>query len=155
MSSSFRFSVVPLTEVLNQDSDFFPEISRRVVLVVDDERIIADTLSIILRKHGYRVLTAYNGASALDLAYETEPDLLLSDVMMPGMTGIELAIILTKAMPECKMLLFSGQASTVDLLATAQALGHDFNVMTKPVHPADILRQIQERLAESQMLAMD
>jgi CheY-like chemotaxis protein len=155
MSPSFQFSIVPLVEVLGDESIVFSEPNRRIVLVVDDERIIADTLSIILRKHGYEVLTAYNGATALDLAYDTPPDLLLSDVVMPGMTGIELAIILTKAMPACKVLLFSGQASTVDLLVTAQAFGHDFNVMTKPVHPTDILRQIEERLAENQMLAMD
>ncbi len=155
MPGSFQFSVVPLAEVLRDESATFPETNGHVVLVVDDERIIADTLSIILRKHGYGVLTAYNGVAALDLAYETPPDLLLSDVVMPGMTGIELAIILTKAMPTCKVLLFSGQASTADLLMTAQALGHDFNVMTKPVHPTDILRQIEERLTGSQMLAMD
>jgi CheY-like chemotaxis protein len=155
MSGSIQFPVVPLSEVLRDTSAVFPEMKRPVVLVVDDERIIADTLSIILKKKGYGVLTAYSGAMALDLAYETPPDLLLSDVVMPGMSGIELAIVLTKGRPDCKILLFSGQASTVDMLTTAKALGHEFNVMTKPVHPTDILQQIEERLAEGQMLAMD
>ena len=63
--------------------------SKPRVLVVDDERVIADTLSAILSKHGFAVMTAYSGATALDLARVTPPDLLISDVAMPEMNGIE------------------------------------------------------------------
>ena len=59
--------------------------------------------------------------------------------MMPGMTGIELAIHFRKAQPECKVLLFSWQASTADLLEKPRAEGYDFDLLSKPVHPADLL----------------
>jgi CheY-like chemotaxis protein len=142
MSPSLKYDIVPVTEAPTDESDA----RKPVVLVVDDERVIADTLSIILRKSGFSTLTAYDGSSALQLAIERRPDLLISDVMMPGMTGIELAISLTQSVPECKILLFSGQAATVDLLETARAAGHNFTTLTKPVHPTDMLRRISECL---------
>jgi CheY-like chemotaxis protein len=121
---------------------------RRVILVVDDERIIADTLSVILTKKGFSVITAYEAESALELAARKQPDLLLSDVMMgPGMDGTQLAMQMVETLPDCKVLLFSGHAATVDLLATARDLGHDFTLMSKPVHPADLLAQIAESFA--------
>ena len=63
---------------------------------------------------------------------------------MPGMTGIELAIMLLSVVTDCKVLLFSGQAATVDLLAAARDIGHDFAILTKPVHPTDMLRRVSE-----------
>ena len=120
-----------------------PEKNQPVVLIVDDERVIADTLSIILSKSGFSTMTAYDGESALELARAVHPDLLISDVVMPEMTGVELAIAVTETVPGCKVLLFSGQATTVDLLEKARHRGHDF---TKPVHPTDMLRRISECL---------
>ena len=116
-----------------------PEKKQPVVLIVDDERVIADTLSIILSKSGFSTMTAYDGESALELARAVHPDLLISDVVMPEMTGVELAIAVTETVPGCKVLLFSGQATTVDLLEKARHRGHDFTILTKPVHPTDML----------------
>jgi CheY-like chemotaxis protein len=144
MSHLLKYEVVSLAEVPWNDSMCFPERRHSVVLVVDDERIIADTLSMILSKSGYDVLTAYDGMKALELARAVPPALLITDVMMPGMTGIELAIMLVSAVADCKVLLFSGQAATVDLLAAARDIGHDFAIMTKPVHPTEMLRQVSE-----------
>ena len=62
------------------------------------------------------------------------------------MSGIDLAIALTKLIPACKVLLFSGQAATIDLLAKAREDGHEFTTLTKPVHPTDMLRRISECL---------
>jgi FixJ family two-component response regulator len=66
---------------------------------------------------------------------------------MPGMTGIDLAISLSGTLPQCKVLLFSGQAATVDLLEEARRSGHDFTTLTKPIHPTDMLKRISECLA--------
>lgn len=65
---------------------------------------------------------------------------------MPGMTGVDLAITMKKSIPSCKVLLFSGQAATIDLLEKARHEGHDFTTLTKPVHPTDMLRRIHECL---------
>jgi CheY-like chemotaxis protein len=147
MSPDLNFKVVPLSEV--PCDAFIPatEKLRPMVLVVDDERIIADTLSVILTRSGFSVMTAYDGESALELAAAITPDLLLSDVMMgPGIDGTELAIQIVGIHPDCKVLLFSGHAATVDLLATARMSGHEFALLTKPIHPADLLSRIAESL---------
>jgi CheY-like chemotaxis protein len=145
MSPDLNFQVIPVSEVPLGEFVASAEKRRRVVLVVDDERVIADTLSVILSRSGFSVLTAYDGESALKLASTASPDLLLSDVMLgPGMDGTRLAIQLIDCCPECKVLLFSGHAATADLLANARAAGHEFALLTKPVHPADLLRRISE-----------
>jgi DNA-binding response OmpR family regulator len=146
MAKKLNFSVVPLTEVSMKDTVIHTGDRLPLVLVVDDERVIADTLSAILSRSGFDAITAYDGETALALAKATPPDLLISDVVMPGMTGVELAIALTQAIRTCKVLLFSGQAATVDLLEKARAFGHDFTTLTKPVHPTDMLRRVRESL---------
>jgi CheY-like chemotaxis protein len=140
MSNELKIEIVPISEVMKDKVSAF----RPVILVVDDERLIADTLSVILSGNGFDVLTAYDGESALELARRSAPNLLLTDVMMPGMTGIELALALTKTAPSCKVLLFSGQAATVDLLATAKEQGHQFNLLEKPIHPSDLISRISD-----------
>lgn len=149
MTPRFEVEVVPLSEVPKEDT-MLPKKFQPVVLVVDDERVIADTLSIILSKSGFSTLTAYDGANAFAIAREHTPDLLISDVMMPGITGIDLAIKVTQTIPGCKVLLFSGQAATVDLLEKARHAGHNFTTLTKPVHPTDMLKRISECLAAPQ-----
>jgi CheY-like chemotaxis protein len=147
MTTKLKFQVVPLTEVAREDEVVLRDKSRPVVLIVDDEKVIADTLSMILSKSGFTTMTAYDGISALEIAAAIAPDLIISDVVMPGMTGVELAIAVTQTLPSCKILLFSGQAATLDLLKEARRAGHDFTTLTKPVHPTDMLKRISECLA--------
>jgi CheY-like chemotaxis protein len=152
MPRPLKYEVVSLEEIPWNDSITFPTERESVVLVVDDERVIADTLSLILSKSGYNVLTAYDGKTALEIARSVPPALLITDVVMPGMTGIELAIMLVEVIPDCKVLLFSGQAATVDLLAAARDMGYEFTILTKPVHPTDMLRRVKERLDIQEMV---
>ena len=119
---------------------------RPVVLVVDDESAIADTLSEILTLSGYAAMPAYDGEEALETALLMPPELLITDVMLPGMSGIELAISMRRIFPDCRVLLFSGQAATSDLLIRAQTAGHHFTLLSKPVHPTDLLRRVSESL---------
>jgi CheY-like chemotaxis protein len=113
------------------------------VLVVDDERVIADTLAIILNQHGYEASAAYTGTGAVERARQLSPDLVISDVVMPDMNGIEAAILIREFLPACKILLFSGQAATADLLENARAQGHEFEILAKPVHPQDLLAKLR------------
>jgi DNA-binding response OmpR family regulator len=133
-----------MDQVPPEDSDAY----RPVVLVVDDESAIADTLTEILSRSGYAAMTAYDGNEALETALVTPPELLITDVILPGMSGVELAITVRRIFPDCKILLFSGQASTADLLATAKSEGHHFTLLTKPVHPRELLAHVSESLAE-------
>jgi DNA-binding NtrC family response regulator len=113
------------------------------VFVVDDETVIATTLTAILKQSGFDAVGFTNPLKALAAADEKSPDLLISDVVMPQLSGIDLAIQLKEKAPACKVLLFSGQASTADLLASAHEGGHDFALLSKPVHPTDLLNAIR------------
>jgi len=113
------------------------------VLVVDDEQIIADTLARILELNGYDASAVYTGTAAVESARALQPDLIISDVIMPDMNGIEAAIHIRDFLPGCKILLFSGQAATADLLENARAQGHEFEILAKPVHPSDLLARLK------------
>lgn len=119
--------------------------SRGVVFVVDDEGLIAKTLAMILNQTGFAASAFEDPYLALGAAADgLVPDLLISDVVMPGMSGIDLAVQFRSAYPTCKVLLFSGQVATADMLATAKLHGHDFEVLAKPVHPSDLLAKLRD-----------
>jgi DNA-binding response OmpR family regulator len=120
-----------------------PALQRKVVFVVDDEHVIANTLAIILNNSGFAAHGFFSGQDAVDASDSLQPDLLVTDVVMPGMTGIEAAIIIRTRYPKCKILLFSGQATTMDLLILARSQGHEFEILAKPVHPEDLLAKIR------------
>ncbi len=142
MSGRRTSPVVPLEDVPPADTSEY----RPVVLVVDDESAIADTLTEILSRSGYAAMPAYDGTDALETALLTPPELLITDVILPGMSGIELAITIKRIFPDCKILLFSGQAATSDLLANAKNAGHHFTLLNKPIHPRDLLARVQSTL---------
>jgi DNA-binding response OmpR family regulator len=113
------------------------------VLIADDERLIADTLALILKQAGFRAEAVYNGLKAVEAARSESPDIFLADVMMPGMTGIDAAIEIAAMHPSCRVLLLSGQAATADLLRDARVRGHQFEVLLKPVHPQQLLARLR------------
>ena len=119
------------------------------IMVVDDEARITDTVALVLRHNGYETAVAYEGTSALARCSEFRPDLLLTDVIMPGMDGIELSQRVTDELPNCKALLFSGNAATAELLERAQERGLNLQIVSKPVHPVVLLRKIAEMLNSS------
>jgi DNA-binding response OmpR family regulator len=138
-----HFETVPLATIqtairLHDPLDKQPA----VVLVVDDEKIIADTLVAILARSGYTALAAYDGESALERARTCPPQMLITDVCMPGMGGIELAVAIRSSFPACKILLFSGQMATVDLLVASRNAGYDFAAISKPIHPTELLARV-------------
>ena len=113
------------------------------VLVADDERVIADTLAMILNQSGFQARVAYTGEKALELAAEFQPEMLISDVIMAGLNGIDAAIKIREILPSIKILLFSGQAATADLLEKARVQGYEFEILAKPVHPQDLLAKLR------------
>jgi DNA-binding response OmpR family regulator len=112
------------------------------VLVVDDEHLIADTLALILNLKGFEARAAYSGREAIEAAKEMRPHLLLSDVVMREMGGIEAAKEISNLLPQCQIILFSGQASTVDLLEQARQKGLDWEVWQKPLHPTTLVERL-------------
>jgi CheY-like chemotaxis protein len=117
---------------------------------VDDEALIAMTLAMILRQSGFSVSSFTDPLEALDQAKSAAPDLLITDVMMPHMSGVELAIQIREMCPSCKILLFSGQAATADLLVEAREKGYDFDLLLKPIHPKDFLLSVRRLAATAE-----
>jgi len=146
--------IVPLSEVPEEEFSANPikyeeqNVKEPVVLVVDDEPLVVDTLGAILSQAGYRVIKAYGGPKALELSRSTRPALLISDVAMPQMNGVELALAVTQHTPDCDVILFSGHATERDL-EPARKAGHYFTLLSKPVHPVDMLRHVARSLQNS------
>ena len=145
MPYGFHFPLAPLHEALNSLLDTW-ESRPPLLLVVDDEWLIVESLSMILTQAGFAVMKAYDGASAIEMARLIPPDLLITDVAMPGMNGIELAVSLVCMVPDSRVLLFSAHAQTQDLTEARKA-GFDFPLLTKPVHPCTMLENVLRCLA--------
>jgi len=118
----------------------------RRILIVDDEATIADTLALIFQMRRYEVRVVYSAESAIELIAEWRPALAILDVMLPGMNGIDLAIVIKANYPACRVLLFSGHANTAMLLEEAGRKGHRFEIMAKPVYPDLMLERAAELL---------
>ena len=125
--------------------------SHHRVLIVDDERTIADTLALIFSSRGYETQTAYTAEQAIEIVTEWLPDLTIIDVVLPQTNGIDLAILLTAQCPACRLMLFSGQAVTVDLIAEAAKKGYKFEILAKPTHPTVMLETALNLLAGNQL----
>ena len=111
------------------------------VFVVDDEELITKSLTQILRNEGFSVTPFTNPLRALKRIKLAAPDLLISDVMMPELSGIDLARETRKAQPDCRILLFSAAAD--DLLRDTGGQGFGFRLLPKPLHPIDLLQEIE------------
>jgi DNA-binding response OmpR family regulator len=122
-----------------------PALKQKVAFAVDDEHAIATTLATILNYAGFDARAMFSGEEAVDALDNLDPDLLITDVVLTGMNGIEAAIITRSKMPKCKILLFSGQAVSLDLLLIARLEGHEFEILAKPIHPIDLLEKVRSQ----------
>src|ERR1700761_7841943 len=113
--------------------------STPVVFILDDEPLILSTLVLILDRAGFGARAFASPLKAIEAAEIQTPDILITDVLLPEMNGIDLAIHFEKHFPECKILLISGQVATGDLLEASYAQGRRFDVLPKPFHPVDLL----------------
>ena len=114
------------------------------ILVVDDEETLADTTAEILNLAGFCAFVAYNGKAALDLTAQLAPDIVLTDVVMPVMDGVDLAIAIRKKLPQTAIILFSGQTGTTDILGKARAEGYSFELLAKPLHPLKLIEHLKK-----------
>ena len=121
------------------------------VFIVDDEHVIASTLAAILTMNGYSATSFTSPLEALAAAQSRAPDLLITDVAMPRLSGVDLAIQIKAEYPECKILLFSGPAATRDLLKDASSQGNTFQLHQKPVQPAVLLASIGSLTVEKNL----
>lgn len=120
-----------------------PQPVRRKILVVDDQKLVADTITEILQNAGFEAVAAYDGWTALEVAADFKPDYLLTDVLMPRMNGVQLAIAVRRNFPAVRISLFSGQAGISDILIEGQKQGFDFDLIAKPIHPLKLIEHFK------------
>jgi CheY-like chemotaxis protein len=119
------------------------------ILIVDDEPVVADTLALIFRASGYVAEAVYCGEDALNSIESNPPSLVITDVMMPGLNGVELAKLIQAAYPDCPILLFSGNTGAQGLLDAALRNGRSFEVLAKPVYPPELLTKVATLLSQN------
>jgi two-component system nitrogen regulation response regulator NtrX len=119
------------------------------ILIVDDERGILDSLEGILSDEGYRVMKAEDGAQAMDLLKAANPDLILLDIWMPGMDGIETMQAIREFRKDIEVIIMSGHGN-IESAVKATKLGA-FDYIEKPLSLENVLQTINEAIAH-QML---
>lgn len=117
------------------------------VLIVDDERWTSDTLATIFNIAGYEARATYSAEEALAVLEDWQPALVILDVVLPKMNGIDLAILLAGRRPSCQILLFSGNPNTAQIANAAAQSGHPFEILEKPVHPDFMLQRAGQLLS--------
>ena len=113
------------------------ESAKPKVLVIDDDRMVADTLAEILRLHGFTPIALYSGEEAISFVERFQPDIVLSDIRMHQVNGIEAAQAIRLLHPECRVILFT--ASSLNT-RTRQAIERSgFEILQRPLHPKHVL----------------
>jgi CheY-like chemotaxis protein len=135
----------PPSGSLTEDPDSRATRKKKRIIIVDDDVLIAESLADILNGEGFEATAVFSGQDAVDWAKKTKPDVVVSDVVMPEMTGIEAAKFIREFLPQCRVILFSGQALTNDLLAEARAQGHTFEMLAKPINPYALIAALRSK----------
>jgi two-component system phosphate regulon response regulator PhoB len=117
--------------------------SRKTVLIADDEPDVLNLLALNLRKEGFDVLKAEDGARALEIAKAESPDLVVLDLMMPGMSGLEVTKQLKQspATNRIPILMLTARAEEVDRIVGLELGADDY--VTKPFSPREIVLRVQ------------
>jgi DNA-binding response OmpR family regulator len=118
------------------------------ILVVDDECLVADTLGLIFRKHGFEAKVAYSANDALRCARTFSPHLLLCDIAMPERSGLDLMTDISRELPECRVLVLTGYYTNLPRVREHSGkLRRPARVLTKPCNPSELLREAGRMLA--------
>lgn len=114
------------------------------ILLAEDDSFVRDATVAILEYGGYRVITAENGQDAVRLFKENRVDMLLMDVMMPVMNGVEAYRMIREATPEIRVLFTSGY--TAEVLDRELIEAKDVRLLHKPIPPDTLLKAVREIL---------
>lgn len=117
-----------------------------LILVVDDEPAIVETVCLLLEADGLNAIGAHSGAEAVAKAQESCPDLLFSDIVMPGMNGFELALQIKAHCPHCRLIFFSGYAEVAEMSSGLRERGYEFEVLRKPMLPTLMVEKVRAAL---------
>jgi CheY-like chemotaxis protein len=122
------------------------------VLIVDDDQVIATTLSMILNRSGFVAVEAFSGPQALELARVSSFDILVTDVMMEPMNGVELAKAFCEIYPEAQIFLISGTTEAAATVLADFECEQAFPLLKKPIYPGDLIELLRVRCSSSASL---
>lgn len=112
------------------------------VLIVDDDRLVAETLALVFEKSGFESTVAYSADEAMERARVSAPDLLLCDVTMPGRDGLSLVNDVAREFPSCRIIVLTAFYSNLkSIREQATRLQRPLGILTKPCQPSDLLRE--------------
>lgn len=114
------------------------------ILIADDEKVIADSLVRILTADGFEASAVYSGEDAVETAVRLKPDIFLTDVVMGLMSGVVAGMMIRRSLPDCRVILISGQPDIQPMLQNAQSKGHTFELLPKPVDPEKLLAYLKD-----------
>lgn len=128
-------------------SDIPNEGPKQRVLVVDDDRLVADTLALIFQKHGFESLATYSGEEALGSIDVFAPDLMLCDITMPGMDGLTLVQQVSKVLPSCRIIVLTGfYSNVIPVREQFEKLSRPVGIFMKPCQPTELLGKVKTLL---------
>ena len=117
------------------------------VLVIDDDKLVADTLNMIFLQHGFQSEARYSAAEGLERARSFDPELVLCDVTMPDGDGLQLAERLHEERPKIRMLMLTAYRSNASQVeAQSTRMGRPLKMLCKPCRPEELLRTANEIL---------
>ena len=119
----------------------------KTVLVVDDEKAIVDILEFNLRKEGYETLSAYDGTEGLRMAREANPDLMLLDVMLPGMDGFSVCSALRAEGSDLPIIMITAREEETDKVFGLENGADDY--ITKPFSMRELLARVKANMRRS------
>ena len=114
------------------------------VLIGDDDAMIAKSLSMILKHSGFEAMDVHSGASIIAAAAKWQPDLLLLDLNLEDMHGVDVALAVKAELPWCRVLFLSGEDMPAERARQAAAAGYSFDCILKPIYPSDLLAVLRE-----------
>jgi DNA-binding response OmpR family regulator len=114
------------------------------ILIIDDEALVADSLAMILSAHGYDIKAEYSAEAGVSPATAFRPDIVLADVMMPRMNGLEAAVHIQEELPHCRIVLISAVPYHAWRLQENRPKGtRAFEILAKPIDPRSLLASLR------------
>ena len=113
------------------------------VLIVDDNRTLADILASSLNQNGFEAYAVYSAEQAIEQAIKSRPEFIVMDVIMDEIDGVDAAIAICETLPGIRILLISGHEGAGKRLEKGSLRGHHFDLMMKPIQPSWLVQRLR------------
>lgn len=120
------------------------------VLIIEDEKSISKFIRINLERAGFKVYAAYTGEDGLSLYKEVKPDVIIQDIMLPGMTGLEVCEEIREENPSVIIIMLTAKGQDMDKIMGLELGADDY--MVKPFNPLELVARIRAQLRKNDLM---